>query len=38
MTKAYGPLEIDEQQKITFPQGLFGFETIRDYVLLDAER
>jgi flagellar assembly factor FliW len=38
MTKAYGPIDVDEQQKITFPQGLFGFETIRDYVLLDAER
>jgi flagellar assembly factor FliW len=38
VTKAYGPLEVDERQKITFPQGLFGFETIRDYVILDAER
>ncbi|MDR0586117.1 MAG: flagellar assembly protein FliW [Treponema sp.] len=37
-TKAYGPLEVDERQKITFPQGLFGFETIKDYVILDAER
>jgi flagellar assembly factor FliW len=37
-TKAYGSIEVDEKQKIVFPQGLFGFEEIRDYVLLDAER
>ncbi|GHV94725.1 flagellar assembly factor FliW [Spirochaetia bacterium] len=37
-TKAYGLIEVDERQKINFPDGLFGFETIRDYVLLDAER
>jgi flagellar assembly factor FliW len=37
-TKAYGLVEVDERQKITFPQGLFGFETLKDYVLLDAER
>jgi len=32
-TKAYGLMEIDEGQKITFPQGLFGFESLKDYVL-----
>jgi flagellar assembly factor FliW len=37
-TKAYGLIDIDEHQKITFPNGLLGFETLRDYVLLDAER
>ncbi|MFP3089192.1 flagellar assembly protein FliW [Treponema sp. TIM-1] len=37
-TKAYGIIEVDERQKITFPAGLFGFEGIRDYILLDAER
>jgi flagellar assembly factor FliW len=37
-TKAYGPIEVDERQKIRFPQGLFGFESFKDYVLLDAER
>jgi flagellar assembly factor FliW len=37
-TKAYGPIDVDEHQKITFPQGLFGFESFREYVLLDAER
>ncbi|MDR0451249.1 MAG: flagellar assembly protein FliW [Treponema sp.] len=37
-TKAYGPVEADERQKIRFSQGLFGFESCRDYVLLDAEK
>ena len=37
-TKAYGPIDVDERQKIVFPQGLFGFETLHDYLLLDAER
>ena len=36
-TKAFGLIEVDEKQKITFPQGLFGFEENLDYVLLDAE-
>jgi flagellar assembly factor FliW len=37
-TKAYGLIDVDERQKIIFPQGLFGFEGLRDYLLLDAER
>jgi flagellar assembly factor FliW len=37
-TKAYGAIDVDERQKISFPQGLLGFETLKDYVLLDAER
>jgi flagellar assembly factor FliW len=36
-TKAYGLIDVDEKQKIVFPQGLFGFENIKEYVLLDAE-
>jgi len=36
-TKAFGLIEVDEKQKISFPQGLFGFEDFRDYTLLDAE-
>jgi flagellar assembly factor FliW len=36
-TKAFGLVEADEKQKITFPEGLFGFEDYKDYVLLDAE-
>jgi flagellar assembly factor FliW len=31
-------MEVDERQRISFPQGLFGFESCRDYVLLDAEK
>jgi flagellar assembly factor FliW len=37
-TKAYGPIEVEERQRIVFPHGLFGFEEIKNYVLLDAER
>ncbi|MCL2138973.1 MAG: flagellar assembly protein FliW [Treponema sp.] len=37
-TKAYGLIDIDERQKIVFPEGLFGFESFKDYMLLDAER
>jgi flagellar assembly factor FliW len=36
-TKAFGQMDIDERQKITFPQGLFGFEVDKDFVLFDAE-
>ncbi|GMO44272.1 MAG: flagellar assembly protein FliW [Termitinemataceae bacterium] len=35
-TKAYGLIDIDERQKVVFPSGLFGFESIKEYVLLDA--
>ncbi len=38
VTKAYGLIDVDERQKIIFPQGLFGFENLTDYLLLDAER
>jgi flagellar assembly factor FliW len=37
-TKAYGTIDINEKQRLCFPQGLLGFETFRDFVLLDAER
>ena len=35
-TKAYGPLDLDERQRIHFPAGILGFETLKDYVLFDA--
>jgi flagellar assembly factor FliW len=35
-TKAYGEIEIEEKQKILFPRGLFGFEGLRSFALLDA--
>ena len=37
-TKAYGVVEADHRQRIYFPQGILGFEKLRDYVLLDAEQ
>ena len=37
-TKAYGPVDVNDSQRISFPHGLFGFESFKDYVLLDAER
>jgi flagellar assembly factor FliW len=37
-TKPYGLKDVDERQKISFPLGLLGFEPLKDYVLLDAER
>jgi flagellar assembly factor FliW len=36
-TKAFGLVEVDERQKINFPQGLFGFEEFKEYILMDAE-
>jgi flagellar assembly factor FliW len=35
-TKPYGEIEIDERQKVRIPSGLFGFEELKDFVLLDA--
>ena len=35
-TKAYGTIDVDERQKIFFPFGIFGFETLKEFVLLDA--
>jgi flagellar assembly factor FliW len=37
-TKAFGPMEVDERQKVHFDNGLFGFENLHEYVILDAER
>jgi flagellar assembly factor FliW len=37
-TKAFGLIDIDERQKIQMPKGLFGFESFREYVILDAEK
>ena len=37
-TKAYGQIEVNENQRITFPMGLFGFDSFKNYVLLDSER
>lgn len=37
-TKAYGDIEVDESQKISFPKGLLGFETLKDYIIINAEQ
>ena len=36
LTKPYGKIEVDERQKIFFPNGLLGFEKLKDFLLLDA--
>jgi flagellar assembly factor FliW len=35
-TRPYGPLEVDERQKLHFPFGILGFEHLTEFVLLDA--
>lgn len=35
-TKPFGTIEVDERQRLLFPYGLFGFEGLRDFVLLDS--
>ena len=37
-TKAYGLIDVNDSQRLSFPHGLFGFESFKEYVLLDAER
>ena len=36
-TKPYGEIEVNEKQKIHFPDGLFGFEEVKQYFLLDSK-
>jgi len=35
-SRAYGPIEIEDRQVITFPAGILGFEHLHEYALLDA--
>ncbi|MDR1315387.1 MAG: flagellar assembly protein FliW [Spirochaetales bacterium] len=35
-TKAYGSVEIDDRQTLSFPHGIIGFERFRQYALMDA--
>jgi len=37
-TKAYGLIEVNDKQKVTFEKGLLGFEELQNYCLLDAEK
>ena len=36
-TKAKGLFTVDEKQRLSFPEGLFGFEQFTDYVLFESE-
>jgi len=36
-TKAFGIIDVDEKQKIVFPEGLYGFEDYTEFVIFDAE-
>ncbi len=35
-TRPFGEIEINEHQIIDFPDGIFGFDDVRKFVLLDA--
>jgi len=35
-TKAYGEIEVEDRQLVRFSRGLFGFEELHDFVILDA--
>ena len=37
-TKPFGPVDVDERQKIYFPFGVLGFEGLKHYVLLDSNQ
>ena len=37
-TKAFGRMSIEDKQLIRFPVGLFGFEDLRNFALLDANQ
>ena len=36
-TKTQGRITVDEKQCLTFPEGLFGFEEDKEFVLFDSE-
>jgi len=37
-TKPFGIINIDDKQKISFSNGIFGFENIKEYALLNASQ
>ena len=37
-SKPYGQIEVEDRQIIHFPDGILGFEYLRDYALLDASQ
>ena len=36
-TKNFGEMQVSEKQKLTFPEGILGFEFIKEYYILDME-
>lgn len=36
-TKPYGEIEVSEIQRLSFPEGIIGFEEIQNYILLDSK-
>jgi flagellar assembly factor FliW len=36
-TRPYGEIEVNEKQKVHFPEGLIGFEEIQYYYMLDSK-
>ncbi len=36
-TKPYGEIEVNEKQKLHFPEGIIGFEGISHYYLIDSK-
>jgi flagellar assembly factor FliW len=36
LTRPYGEIEIEDRQRISFPRGIFGFEDLRQFILMDA--
>jgi flagellar assembly factor FliW len=37
-TKPFGEIEVSEKQRLEIPDGLFGFEELKSYVILDASQ
>ncbi len=37
-SKPYGKVQVSEDQKIVFEDGIYGFETLKEYYLLDFEQ
>ncbi len=37
-TKPFGEIEVDELQVIDFPEGILGFDFIKKFIILDADK
>lgn len=38
ISKAYGEIDVDERQRIYFPNGMPGFERLHEFILMDAHQ